>query len=179
FAWWGSELWVPTSVDRGENDPNASFFFLLGHLKPGLTLQSAQPDLAILAQHLSQVYPKFYPKKFDVRLMTLADSVVGRFRETLFTLLAAVGLLLLIACANVANLLLAKATVREKEFAIRSSLGAGRWQVIRQLLVESILLGLCGAAVGCLFAWGGLKALLAVLPQFTFPDEADISLNLR
>src|SRR5450755_4235234 len=179
FAWWGADLWIPAAVNRADNSPNASFFFLLGHLKPGLTPAGAEPDLAILARHLSEVYPKNYPKTFYVHVQTLTDNVVGKFRETLYTLLAAVGLLLLIACANVANLLLAKATAREKEFAIRSSLGAGRWQVIRQLLVESALLGLCGAAVGCLFAWGGLKALLAALPNFTFPDEADISLNLR
>jgi putative ABC transport system permease protein len=104
---------------------------------------------------------------------------VGQFRQTLFTLLAAVGLLLLIACANVANLLLAKATVREKEFAIRSSLGAGKWRVIRQLFVESLVLALLGAGAGCLFAWGGLKALVAALPAFTFPDEALITLNVR
>jgi putative ABC transport system permease protein len=179
FAWWGAELWVPTSLDRAENGPNSPFFFMLGHLKPGLTLRSAQPDLQILAQHLSKIYPTYYPKKFEARLMTLADTVVGKFRETLFTLLAAVGLLLLIACANVANLLLAKATVREKEFAIRNSLGAGRLRVIRLLFVESIVLALLGAAVGCLFAWAGLKALVAALPTFTFPDEAVISLNVR
>jgi putative ABC transport system permease protein len=179
FAWWGADIWIPTMIDRADNSPNAQYFGMLGHLKPGLTLASAQPDVAILARHLAEVYPKNYPQKFEVQLRTLADNVVGQFRETLFTLLGAVGLLLLIACANVANLLLAKATAREKEFAIRSSLGAGRWQVIRQLLVESALLGLCGAAAGCFFAWGGLKALLAVLPQHTFPDEADISLNLR
>jgi len=179
FAWWGADLWIPATVDRADTSPNARYFFLLGHLKPGLTPASAEPDLTILARHLSEVYPKNYPKKFDVHVQTLTDNVVGKFRETLYTLLAAVGLLLLIACANVANLLLAKATAREKEFAIRSSLGAGRGRVIRQLLVESALLGLCGAAVGCLFAWGGLRALLAALPHFTFPDEADISLNLR
>ena len=179
FAFWGADLWIPTTIDRGETDPNASFFFLLGHLKPGLTQKTAQPDVAILAQRLSKVYPKFYPKKFDVRLPLLIDNVVGRFRETLYTLLAAVGLLLLIACANVANLLLAKATAREKEFAIRTSLGAGRIQIIRQLMTESILLALIGAATGCLFAWGGLKMLIAALPKFTFPDEADIYLNLR
>src|SRR5579875_8632 len=179
FAWWGAELWLPDYADPGEKDPNANFFLLLGHLKPGLTLQSAQPEAAILAQRLSKVYPKLYPKKFDVRLITLGDNVVGKFRETLLTLLAAVGLLLLIACANVANLLLAKATVREKEFAIRNSLGAGRLRVVRQLLVESIVLALGGAAVGCLFAWGGLNALVAALPSFTFPDEAVITLNAR
>ncbi|HEX7359617.1 MAG TPA: ABC transporter permease [Bryobacteraceae bacterium] len=179
FAWWGADLWIPVSLDRKATDPSAPFFFLLGHLKPGLTIRTAQPDAALLAHRLAKVYPKFYPKKFDVRLITLADNVVGKFRDTLFTLLAAVGLLLLIACVNVANLLLAKATAREKEFAIRCSLGAGRWRVVRQLLVESVLLGFAGAVVGCVFAWGGLKLLLAALPPFTFPDEAVISLNVR
>lgn len=179
FAWWGADLWVPATVDRADTDPNAQFFFLLGHLKPGLEKRAAEPDVRVLAHHISQRYPKLYPKKFDVRLQTLAEGVVGRFTSTLYTALAAVGLLLLIACANVANLLLAKATAREKEFAIRSSLGAGRWRVIRQLLLESALLALLGAAFGCLVAWLGLKALLAALPAHTFPDEAVISLNLR
>jgi putative ABC transport system permease protein len=179
FAWWGADLWIPAWPDHGETNPNAEFYFLLGHLKPGLTAKSAEPDLTILAQRLSKVYPKLYPKQFNVELTTLADGVVGRFRDTLFTLLAAVGLLLLIACGNVANLLLAKATVREKEFAVRNSLGAGRFRIIRQLLVESLVLALGGAVVGCLFAWGGLKALMAALPSFTFPDEAVISLNVR
>ncbi len=179
FAWWGADLWIPTSLNHAETDANAPYFFLLGHLKPGLTLKSAQPNAAILAHRLAKVYPKLYPKKFDVRLQTLTDNVVGKFRDTLYTLLAAVALLLLIACANVANLLLAKATAREKEFAVRSSLGAGRWRIVRQLLVESMLLAFMGAAVGCLFAWGGLKALIAALPKFTFPDEALITLNGR
>ena len=97
------------------------------------------------------------------------DNVVGRFRSTLYTLLAAVGLLLLIACANVANLLLAKATARDKEFAVRSTLGAGRWRLVRQLMVESVLVALAGATAGCFFAWIELKGLIAFLPQFTFP----------
>ena len=179
FALWGADLWIPTTINPADTDPNAQFVFLLGRLKPGLTLKTAEPSVRILARHMSQRYPKLYPKQFEARLQTLISNVVGKFSETLYTALAAVGLLLLIACANVANLLLAKATAREREFAIRSSLGAGRWRVVRQLLIESTLLALLGAAFGCLFAWLGLKALVAALPAFTFPDEAAISLNLR
>jgi len=179
FALWGADLWIPATISRGETDLSAPFFFLLGHLKPGLTAKTAQPDIAILSQRISKVYPKLYPKKFDARVPLLIDNVVGQFRDTLYTLLAAVGLPLLIACANVANLLLAKATAREREFAIRTSLGASRLRIVRQLLVESVMLALMGAAAGCLFAWGGLKVLVAALPKFTFPDEAAITLNGR
>ncbi len=179
FAWWGADIWVPAMVNPADTEPNAQSFFLLGHLKPGLTPKGAEPSIRVLARHISQQYPKLYPKQFDVRVPTLTENVVGKFASTLYTALAAVGLLLLIACANVANLLLAKATAREKEFAIRTSLGAGRWRVVRQLLIESGLLALLGSAFGCVFAWLGLKALLAVLPAATFPDEALISLNFR
>ncbi len=179
FTWWGADLWIPSAINRADNDPNAQFFGMLGHLKPGLTPEGAAADVEVLAQHLSKKYPLYYPKKFHVKLTRLVDNVVGRFRTTLYTLLAAVGLLLLIACANVANLLLAQATAREKEFAVRASLGAGRWAVVRQLLTESMILAFAGAVFGCLFAWGGLKVLTAALPKFTFPDEAVISLNVR
>jgi predicted permease len=179
FTWWGADVWIPTTIDRADNDPNAQFFGMIGHLRPGMTSERAAADVEVLAQRLAKKYPLFYPKKFHVKMTLLVDNVVGRFRQTLYTLLAAVGLLLLIACANVANLLLAKATAREKEFAVRSSLGAGRWEVARQLLTESLLLAFIGAGLGCFFAWGGLKALTAALPKFTFPDEAVITLNLR
>jgi putative ABC transport system permease protein len=177
FAWWGADLWLPTFVNRAEAGQLAPFFFMLGHLKPGLTPKSAGPDLEILGHRLAKLYPTNYPKQFEVRVNPLVDNVVGKFRTTLYTLLAAVGLLLLIACANVANLLLAKATARDKEFAVRATLGAGRWRLVRQLMVESVLVALAGAAAGCLFAWMELKGLIALLPQFTFPDEADISIN--
>lgn len=178
FAWWGADLWVPTSLDRAEAGSPFSFFLLLGHLKPGLDPATANADVQILASRLSKIYPKDYPKQFDAHVQSLVENVVGRFRSTLYTLLAAVGLLLLIACANVANLLLAKATARERELAIRSTLGAGRFRIVRQLLVESVLLALAGTGVGCLFAWAGLKGLVALIPKFTFPDEADIRLNM-
>ncbi|MCU1257981.1 MAG: hypothetical protein JWO80_866 [Bryobacterales bacterium] len=177
FAWWGADLWVPTALTHAEAGPTARYFSLLGHLKPGLTEKTAAPNIQILAKRLAKAYPKDYPKQFTAGVQSLVDNVVGKFRTTLYTLLAAVGLLLLIACANVANLLLARATTREKEFAIRATLGASRWKLVRQLMVEGLMLALMGAAAGCFFAWAGLKGLVALIPQFTFPDEAVIHLN--
>src|SRR5262249_19339998 len=130
-----------------------------------------------LARRLAQVYPSNYPKKFSVQLVSWIDSLVGNFRTTLYTLAAAVGLLLLIACSNVANMLLARATAREKEMAIRTALGASRGRLIRQLLVESLLLAIGGAAAGCLFAYAGIKALVPMIPEGAIPREAVIQLN--
>src|SRR5579871_1160762 len=177
FAFWGGDVWIPASVDRSEAGANRRFLVLYGHLKPGLSARAAEPDVKILAGRLSKIYRENYPKQFDVRLDSLVDIAVGRFKGTLYTLLAAVSLLLLIACANVANLLLAKATARKQELVLRMTLGAARFRVIRQLLVESLLLALAGAAAGCLFAWAGLKGLMAMLPIYTFPDEASVELN--
>src|SRR5947208_16658774 len=150
---------------------------MLGHLKRGVSIREAQSDFTIVANRLAKVYPKDYPKHFTVHLESLTNMVVGRFKTTLFIVLVAVGLLLLIGCGNVANLLLARATTREKEFAIRSALGANRWRLVRQLLVESLLLATGGAAVGTLLAWGGLKSLVALMPQEIIPAESVIELN--
>ena len=180
FGWGDSDLWIPEKPSHGDTTPTLGFnryWFLLGHLKPGVTEREAQADLTVVAQRLSKVYPKDYPKHFTVQIQSLADLVVGRFRTTLYIVLAAVGLLLLIGCGNVANLLLARATTREKEFAIRAALGAGRWRLVRQLLVESLILAIGGAGLGALLAWGGLKSLIAITPQEIIPAEASIRLN--
>ncbi len=180
FGWGDSDLWIPEKPSHGDTTPTLGFnryWFLLGHLKPGVTEREAQADLTVVAQRLSKVYPKDYPKHFTVQIQSLADLVVGRFRTTLYIVLAAVGLLLLIGCGNVANLLLARATTREKEFAIRAALGAGRWRLVRQLLVESLILASGGAGLGALLAWGGLKSLIAITPQEIIPAEASIRLN--
>ncbi len=179
FVFWSGDVWIPTQLRRDQSGFAPPWFYLLGRLKPGFTTKTAAPHVQILAERLARVYRPLYPRKFAASLETFADASVGKFRRTLFTLLAAVGLLLLIACLNVANLLLARASVREREFAIRSSLGAGWWRVAWQLFTESMALAFLGAASGCLFAWGALRALIAVLPQDTFPEEAVIGLNTR
>jgi putative ABC transport system permease protein len=181
FAWGDADLWIPEKPSRADTTPQLGFnryWFMLGHLKPGVSEREAQADFSVIAQHLSTVYPKDYPKHFTVEIHSLTDLVVGRFRTTLFIVLAAVGLLLLIGCGNVANLLLARATTREKEFAIRAALGAGRWRLVRQLLVESLILATGGAGLGALLAWGGLKSLVALIPQEIIPAEAAIRLNV-
>ncbi|MGA2153424.1 MAG: ABC transporter permease [Bryobacteraceae bacterium] len=180
FGWGDSDLWIPASLDRADEVAAGQFpnyFWMLGHLRPGVTMRQAQADIDVIAHRLAKVYPKEYPKQFTIQTQTLADTVVGPFRVMLMIVMGAVGLLLLIACANVANLLLARATAREKEIAIRSALGAGRWALVRQLLTESLLLGLLGAASGCFLAWGGIKGLIAIVPAQIIPAEAYIHIN--
>jgi putative ABC transport system permease protein len=175
-------LWIPKKPERAAVTKAVAgafpqFWFLLGHLKPGVSIKEAEADFTVVANRLAKVYPKDYPKRFTVHIESLTNLVVGQFKTTLLIVLAAVGLLLLIGCGNVANLLLARATTREKEFAIRSALGANRWRLVRQLLVESLILAAGGAAMGTLLAWGGLKSLVALMPQNIIPAEAVIRLN--
>jgi len=181
FGWGDADMWIPAKPSRAAAQSRngfPQFWFLLAHLKPGVSIRQAESDLTVVAKNLSTIYPKDYPKKFSIHIETLTDLVVGRFRTTLYIVLAAVALLLLIGCGNVANLLLARATTREKEFAIRAALGAGRWRIVRQLLVESFLLAVSGAVLGVFLAWSGLKGLVALIPERIIPAEAVIRLNL-
>ena len=174
----GADLWRPQALDRSNPEASRRYFMFQARLKPGATLRDVETDISVIARRLAQEYPKDYPKNFTIQVETYVDQVVGHFKKTLYTLAAAVGLLLLIACANVANMLLARASSREKEMAIRAALGASRSRLILQLLMESFLLAAGGAALGCLLAYGGIKALVAVIPDGAIPREAVIGLNV-
>jgi putative ABC transport system permease protein len=170
----GADLWQPANLDPTDKD---RWFIFQAWLKPGVTLQQAQADLQPIAQRWAQAHPKDYPKRFSIEVTNYADSVIGPFKKTLFTLAAAVALLLLIACVNVANMLLARATARDREMAVRAALGASRWRVTRQLLVESLLLAIGGGALGAALAYGGIRALATFIPADSIPHEAEIGLN--
>jgi putative ABC transport system permease protein len=171
----GADIWRPLELDRADTD---HWFIYQGRLKPGVSLKQVEADLLPIAQRWAKDHPKDYPKRFSIEASSYVDSIVGPFRKTLFTLGAAVALLLLIACANVANMLLARSTARDREMAIRAALGASRWRVVRQLLVESLLLALGGAVLGYGFAYAGIKTLVTAIPDGAIPKEAEIGLDL-
>jgi putative ABC transport system permease protein len=170
-----ADLWQPLDPTSGDD----RYFLYQAYLRPGVSLKQVEADLTPIAVSWAKDHPKDYPKRYSVQAINYVDSVVGSFKKTLLTLAAAVALLLLIACANVANMLLARSTARDREMAIRSALGAGRWRIARQLLAENLLLGLGGAALGCVFAWGGIKALVAYIPEGAIPREAEITLDTK
>jgi putative ABC transport system permease protein len=174
-----AEIFVPIGLtantrekqDRAKHDGVQA----IARLKPGVTREQAQSDFDLISARLAKAYPDVdYPKQANVG--SLYDEVTWRVHDWLLILLAAVGLVLLIACANVANLLLARATARQSEMAIRLSLGASRSRLFRQMLTESVLLGICGGALGFLLASAGVRALLRLAPE-TLVRVPEIHLN--
>jgi predicted permease len=140
-----------------------NYLHIMARLKPGITLDQAQTDLNAVHARIEQQFSN--KRDHRVRLVQLHERLVGNMRSSLLMLLGAVGLVLLIACTNVANLMLARATARHREVAIRAALGATRWRLIRQLLIESVLLALFGGVLGCLLAGWGLDLLVGLSPK--------------
>jgi len=173
---WSSQVWIPQLMDskglgrRGSHWANA-----IGRMKPGVTLKAAQADLKLIASRLEKQYPDSNDK-VGAAVTSLREDMVGDSRGSLFMMLTAVGLVLLIACANVANLLLSRAMARQKEVAIRSALGASRVRLLRQLLTESLLLSLVGGGFGLLLAWGGV-ALFSRAESYSLPQFNTVQLN--
>lgn len=157
-----ADLWIPFQFALSSSDPTHSFQ-VLGRLKPGVTVLQANADLKLAAAEARRSHT-FADSHFSFEIRPIRDAIVGNVRSSLLVLAIAVGLVLLIACANVANLLLVHATGRKREFAIRSALGAGRIRILRQLLTESTILSLIGGSLGMMLGLSGVRALLAINP---------------
>jgi predicted permease len=178
FGWYGNEtVWLPLATNRRDR----LFVNPIVRLAAGVSKEAAEAQLHAFYQSRAQEDPSAFPSQgFTTRLMNYLDVTVasGDMRASLRLLLGAVGFLLLIACANVANLQLARATTRVREIALRASIGASRGRLLRQLLTESVLLSLVGGAAGVWFAFGAITTIVGLMPEFYVPNEARVTINI-
>ncbi len=181
----GADLYMPVSWTRPEpvrnkfewNLDDPFYFWATGILKKDANFATAAADIDVIARQLAPLHPDDYSKNFRVTMTWLNDVIVSSYKQTMFLLFAAVGLLLFISCSNVAGLLLAHASARTREIALRAALGAGRPRLMRQLLSESLVLALAGCAAGCGLAYLGLKGLMSTSLARMLPMEASVTLN--
>src|SRR5271157_1067892 len=176
---WGitdPEIYAPVPLEQLQKDRGNQLMWVIGRLKPGVTSVQAQAQMSTIAGRLAEQYPEIEAGT-DIFVQPLHEEVEQGTRPVLVILLGAVGLLLLIACANVANMLLAQTAGRYREIAIRLAVGAGRWRVIRQLLTESVLLGLAGGVAGVLLSIWLKNSLVAFSPQGSIPQTNPIAIN--
>jgi predicted permease len=164
----------PLRKERG----SISFLGVVGRLKEGVTRQQAETDLSGIASHLQELYPVTNASKKGTILIPLHEALVGNLRLAFLTLSAAVGLLLLIACANLANLVLARASTRSREMAIRLAVGATKWRLVRQLLTENILLALMGGALGLVLTQPAMTSIIALSPA-SLPRASEVDIDAR
>ena len=177
FASTDTDIFSPAGFSPQQLTSAASFLQVSARLRDGVTIEQAQAEMTSLSQGLAAQFPD-RNKNVTVAVQGLRAAIYEDVQRPLLVLQGTVGFVLLIACANIAGLLLARAGSRRTEMAVRSALGAGRWRVIRQLLTENVLLALVGGTVGCAFAWAGLRALVAALPPGIM-GLTDASIDLR
>jgi predicted permease len=170
------EVWVPLLLDKRLNDRGGRSLRIFARLRDGVPLQQAQADIDVICRRLAQLYPKTNTD-MTAQVIPLQEKVVANIRPTLLVLLGTVGFVLLIACSNVANLMLVRANGRKKETAVRLALGSSRWRVIRQSLVESLLLSMAGAAVATVIAEWGIAGLVASLPEGSLPRIEEVGID--
>ncbi|HKU74129.1 MAG TPA: ABC transporter permease [Pyrinomonadaceae bacterium] len=172
-----SELWVPLAFTTKIYTRNDHGLDAIARLKDGVTLAQAQNEMNTIARRIEEQNP-VTNEGLGVKVIGLHENLSGNYRDALLILLGVVGCVLLVACVNVANLMLARATARQKEFALRAALGAGRWQIMRQLLIESLLLAIIGGALGFVLSIWALRLLLTAIP-IDLPFWMNFGLDLR